>query len=240
MPVIDCHVHCGCLDDSAPQAYEHIAPLFEEASVEAAVCFSPVMEIYDRHDPDFRDNEEYLLGLRDAGRPVYPFHFVWNDFDTSELDSYCGIKWHRHPDEPTYRYEDPRCAEMLDAIRERGFVVLLEETYENTLRLVDEMGKGIPFIIPHLGHMNGGTRRFLDDDFWRRENTYADMSAGSCSAAELREFVDRYGAHRLLYGSDYPFSTPLKCKQLILDLNLPPDAEKLVFGENVMRLLKNA
>ena len=55
--IIDCHVHCGELDDSAPQAYEDIAPRFDEAGVDAAVCFSPVMEIYDRYNPDFRDDE---------------------------------------------------------------------------------------------------------------------------------------------------------------------------------------
>jgi hypothetical protein len=247
--IIDCHVHCGELDNSAPQTYEKIASEFDQAGLDGAVCFSPVMEIYDRYDPDFNDNEywrnrrrhsrEYLCSLGNKRHKIYPFHFVWNDFDTSNLEQYCGIKWHRHGNEPEYHYDDPQCVRMLDAIREQGFAILLEETYENTLRLVDGMGKEIPFIIPHLGHMNGGFRRFFDDDFWKRENTYADMSSEIPSPNEIREFIHRYGPHRLLYGSDYPFSTPSARKRKILGLNLPPEDEELIFSGNIMRLLRN-
>lgn len=246
--IIDCHVHCGELDDSAPQAYEAIAPRFDEAGVDGAVCFSPVMEIYDRLNPGFHDNEhwqirrrrsrEYLCSLRNKPHTIYPFYFVWNDFDTSGLEQYCGIKWHRHKNEPKYHYDDPKCARMIEAIREHGFTILLEETYENTLRLVDGMGKGIPFIIPHLGNMNGGIHRLLNEDFWKRENTYADMSS-SPSVYEIKQFIDRYGSHRLLYGSDYPFATPIKCKEKILALNLSSADEELIFAGNIMRLLKN-
>ncbi|MCD6487455.1 MAG: amidohydrolase family protein [Syntrophobacterales bacterium] len=247
--IIDCHVHCGELDDSAPQTYEEIAPEFDEAGLDGAVCFSPVMEIYDRYSLDSRDDEywqnrrrhsrEYLRSLKNKARRIYPFHFVWNDFDTSDLEQYCGIKWHRHGNEPEYHYDDPKCARMIDAIREQGFAILLEETYENTLRFVDGMGKGIPFIIPHLGHMNGGFRRFLNENFWERENTYADMSSELPELNEIREFIDRYGPHRLLYGSDYPFSTPLARKKKIMELNLPAADEELIFSGNIMRLLKN-
>lgn len=247
--IIDCHVHCGELDDSAPQAYEQIAPRFEEAGVSAAVCMSPVMEIYDRYDPGFRDDahwqkrrehsRRYLCSLKNTPHRIYPFYFVWNDFDTSFLDNYCGIKWHRHAFEPEYLYDDPKCEKMIEAIREQGFVILLEETYENTIRMVDDMARGIPFIIPHLGALNGGIRRFLDEDFWKRADTYTDISANVASVGEIREFLERYGPHRLLYGSDYPFSTPLACKRKILELGLPSADEELIFSGNILRLLKN-
>jgi len=248
--LIDCHVHCGRLDDSAPQNYDDIAPYFDEAKLDGAVCFSPVMEIYDRHDPDFEDNDywqqrrtssrRYLCTLGNKRHRIYPFHFVWNDFDTSELEKYCGIKWHRHDNEPKYNYDDPKCTKMIGAIREHGFVVLLEEEYDNTMRFVDDIAAGMPVIIPHLGALNGGVRRLLGEDFWKRENTYADMSAGSTSEDDIRAFLDRYGPHRLLYGSDYPFGNSVISKQKILDLNLPEADQRLIFGENIMRLMKNA
>lgn len=247
--LIDCHVHLGRLDDSAPQDYDEIAPYFDEAQLDGAACFSPVMEIYDRHDPDFDDNDywrerrqssrHYLCGLTDKRHRIYPFYFVWNDFDTAELENYCGIKWHRHPDEPIYNYDDPSCGKMLDAIREHGFVVCLEEEYGHTMRFADDFGQGIPLIIPHLGNLNGGFRRLFDEDFWRRENTYADMSAAGTSEDDIREFLDRYGPHRLLYGSDYPFGNSMISKQKILDLNLPKADEELIFGGNILRLMKN-
>ena len=249
MLTVDCHVHCGRLDDSAQQAYEDVAPMFDRAQLDAAVCFSPVMEIYDRHDPDFRDSRDwrrrrassrrYLLDLKNRRHRIHPFYFVWNDFDTSELDLYCGIKWHRHPDEPVYNYEDPRCAGMIEAIRERGFVVLLEEEHENAMRFVDDIGSGIPVIVPHLGRLNGGFERLMEEDFWRRPNAYADMSAGSTEERDIKTFLDRYGPERLLYGSDYPFGDSVTSKQKILSLGLPEADERLIFGGNVMRLLKH-
>ena len=86
MLIVDSHVHMGRLDDSAPQCYEDIAPIFDEAGVAAAVCTSPVQEIYDRYDPDFVDtpawqerrasSREYLCSLQDKPRRIYPFYFV--------------------------------------------------------------------------------------------------------------------------------------------------------------------
>ena len=250
MTIVDCHVHCGIADHSAPQAYEDIAPYFDEAGVNAAVCFSPVMEIYDRYNPDFVDSEEwqkrrensrrYLCNLRGRHHCIYPFHFVWNDFDSSGLDNYCGIKWHRHQNEPKYNYDDPRCLKMIATIRDLGFVVLLEEEYDNMIRFVDGIGKGLPIIIPHLGNLNGGIEKLFEEDFWKRENTYTDISGGAdVSEENIRKFLDRYGPHRLLFGSDYPFETPLVSKRKILNQVLPDADQKLIFSENIMRLLRN-
>lgn len=249
MLLIDAHVHLGKLDDSAPQDYDEIAPYFDEAGLDGVVCTSPVQEIYDRYDPDFVDTDdwrrrrassrEYLTTFTGKPHAIYPLYFVWNDFDTSTLDAYCGIKWHRHPDEPVYHYDDPRCGEMINAICGRGFVVLLEEDYPNMMRFVDELAPGVPVIIPHLGKLNGGVDRLLAEDFWKRPNAYADMSAASCEVRNIRRFLDKYGAEQLLYGSDYPFGDSVDSKEKILSLDLPEADQGLIFGGNVLRLLKN-
>ena len=257
MRIVDAHVHCGTMDteiNNLSQVYEDIAPHFDEAGVNAAVCFSPVMEIYDRHTPDFQDNDfwrarrkqsrEYLLGLkgRDLPHTIYPFYFVWNDFDADGIDGYCGIKWHRHVNEPIYHYDDPACARMIDAIRERDYVVLIEEGYEETMRFVDELAEGIPIIIPHLGYLNGSFDRLFAEDFWNRPNTYADLSGGSAIKApeNPRKFLDRYGPERLLFGSDYPCAMPIQHVQMLDGLNLPDADRELICNGNIMRLLRNA
>jgi hypothetical protein len=134
--LIDCHVHCGRQDRSVPQAYEEIAPRFNAAGLDGAVCFSPVREIYDRDDPTFQDtpdwqqrraaSHQYLLSLRNTPHRIYPFCFVWNDFNAAGLSQYCGVKWHRHANEPEYHYDDPRCGRLLGAIQELGLAVVLE------------------------------------------------------------------------------------------------------------------
>jgi hypothetical protein len=248
MLILDAHVHCGAQDETAPQAYEQIAPLLDAADVQAAVCMPPVGEIYDRTSIEFEDNDywrsrraaarQYVCALKGRRHTVYPFYFVWNDFDTSRLGQCCGIKWHRHPDEPRYHYDDPACSRLIDAIRQRGLVVLIEEEFANTMRFVDELAVGVPVIVPHLGRLNGGFEAFLAEDFWRRPYAYTDMSGG-CSAADCRRFLDRYGPEKLLFGSDYPFCTPLESRQTLLSLNLPEADQRLIFAENCLRLLKN-
>ena len=249
MRMIDCHVHCGTAESYAGQAYEDVAPYLNDAKVDSAVCFSPVAEVYDRGQVDFDDNEDwqerraesrnYLLQLKDRKHTIFPFHFVWNDFDVSDLDRVCGIKWHRHKGEPHYNYDDPKCTQMIAAIRERNLPIILEEEYDNTMLMVDVLAREIPIIIPYIGEFNGSATRLLEEDLWSRPNTYADMSSATTSEFFIRKFVDKYGPERLLFGSDYPFGTPLNAKEKVLALGLATDDERLIFSENILRLMQN-
>ncbi|MFP4058664.1 MAG: amidohydrolase family protein [Candidatus Brocadiia bacterium] len=249
--IVDAHCHCGCQDPSPPQDYETVAALHRQAGVDAAWAFPPVLEVYDRHDPAFVDAPEwqarrrrahdYLLGLsRQALVPrIVPFFFVWNDFDLAGLTAeFRGVKWHRHPDEPVYRYDDPRCRRFLDAVVARQLPVTLEETFENTLRFLDELAPDAVVVIPHCGVLNGGFERLHERRVWERPRVYADSSAApSHQPGLLRTFLDAYGPEKLLYGSDYPFDTPVACRQAIADLALAPADEALVLGGNALRLV---
>lgn len=118
--VIDTHVHCGVIDRSMPQSFEDYARQITGTDIGGAVMFSPVLEIYDRYDFNFNDtpawqrnrqeSNAYLRSLRPADLTVFPYFFIWNDFAVEQLTTaHCGIKWHRHPGEPAYRYDDPKC-----------------------------------------------------------------------------------------------------------------------------------
>ena len=247
--LIDAHVHCGRQDPEPPQDFETVAGLEREAGVEAAVVTPPVMEVYDRHDPQFQDNPEwqarrsranqYLLDLsqREAVEPrVHALVFIWNDFRIDELDrGYVGVKWHRHDVEPPYHYEAPACEAMLRAIVERGLPILLEEEFRWTLHLLDRVGPGHPVIIPHIGHLNGGYEALEKAGVWARPNVYSDTSGGR-TVAEVQRYLDDHGPDRLLFGSDYPFCTPLRAAEILADVRLPDADRRLVESGNVRRL----
>ena len=250
--ILDAHVHCGRQDLDPPQDYDTIAALHGAANVDAAWMFPPVLEVYARHNPDFYDDADwqarrtragdYLLGL--AALPiaprVFPFFFVWNDFDldTLKANPFRGIKWHRHPDEPVYHYDDPRCRAILDWITERRLPITLEEAFDNTMKFLDELAPDAVVVIPHLGNLNGGFERLHGLGIWKRPNVYADSSAWpSRNPAALRTFLDAYGPDKLLYGSDYPFDDPAFCLQAIRDLGLPPADEALILAGNALRLI---
>jgi hypothetical protein len=249
--VLDAHCHCGRQDLVPPQDYETLGALERQAGIQAAWMFPPVLEVYDRHDPAFVDApdwqarrcraHEYLLGL--AAQPVeprvFPFFFVWNDFDLDALTpQHRGIKWHRHADEPVYHYDDPRCRRLLDAITARRLPVVLEEEFANTMRFLDNLAPEAIVVIPHCGLLNGGFARLHELRVWKRPNVYADASATpSHDPRLLRTFLDAYGPEKLLFGSDYPFDTPASCLAGIRALALPPADEALVLAGNALRLL---
>jgi hypothetical protein len=166
---------------------------------------------------------------------IFPYFFVWNDFAWEDLGpDYVGVKWHRHADEPEYHYNDPRCREFLEVVRGRRLPILLEETFRNTMFFLERLAAGIPVIIPHLGALSGGYREFVRAGVWDRPLIYADMAVAPL--ADIEDYLSRYGARRLLFGSDYPFSRPQTELDKILGLELPENETRAILGENFRRL----
>lgn len=236
--IIDSHIHCGVQHSDLP--FAEIAPLLREAGITDCCLFAPVEDIYDRDDFHFQDNthwqqarraaNRYLLDLAEAGEAIFPYLFVWNDFAIEELRRpYRGIKWHRHSDEPVYHYDDPRCGRMLAEISRRRLPVVLEESFDNTIRFIERLAPEAVIIIPHLGGLNGGYQALDRAGVWQRDNVYADTALAS--PQEMRHFLEHYGPHKLLFGSDYPFGLPAgelrKIERLDLD---PADFEQVVAG----------
>jgi uncharacterized protein len=242
--IIDSHIHCGVQHVDLP--FEDIEPLLRRDGISAACMFAPVEDIYDRDNFDFQDNNDwrrtrrkanrYLLQLAAEGEPVFPYLFVWNDFAVDELQHpYCGIKWHRHSYEPEYHYEDPRCDRMIEEITRRRLPIVLEESFDNTLRFVERLAPEAVIIIPHLWGLNGSYQSLDRAGIWCRANVYADSALAS--TAEIRHFIEHYGPEKLLFGSDYPFGTPGQELGKIERMKLAAvDFEKVVSG-NILALI---
>ncbi|MGD2272328.1 MAG: amidohydrolase family protein [Desulfobacterales bacterium] len=247
MKVIDSHIHCGIQNVNQP--YHQIQKLLREAGIQAACLFAPVEDIYYRYSSSFDDNRkwrwcrkkahDYLLALAESNSGVYPYYFVWNDFIIEDLDeNFYGIKWHHHPGEPPYHYRDPRCLEMIDAICRRNLPIVLEETYEQTLRFIDILSGRTPLIIPHLGLLNGGFDRLLQAGVWQYPNVYGDTAlAGS---REIRIFLERFGAHKLVFGSDYPFGLPGPQLHNLTSMGIGRQDLKKICAENILHLIRAA
>lgn len=244
MKIIDSHMHCGIQNSDLP--FEVISPLLENAGITGACLFAPVEDIYDRYNFNFQDNEEwiqtrraanhYLLDLATRTESIFPYLFVWNDFAIEELQQeYCGIKWHRHDNEPVYNYKAPRCGKIIQEISKRRLPIVLEESLANTCRFVEELAPHAVIIIPHLGALNGSYPALERAGIWQRPNTYADTALAPIE--HMRHFVRHYGPERLLFGSDFPFGAPGHELRKVEALNLPSmDLEKILSG-NLLGLI---
>lgn len=243
--VIDAHAHCGIIDQSMPQSCEAYQRRIAGTDIEAVAFFSPVYEIYDRYNRNFRDTSHwqqrrkrsnaYLLDLNPSGLKVYPYFFIWNDFAIEQFsDAHCGIKWHRHDDEPIYYYDDPKCTAAIKEIRRRNFPVVLEETFVNTIRFVRHLAQGVRVIIPHLGSLNGGFDTIAAAGLWEMKNVWSDTALASRHV--ISQYLSRYGHRRLLFGSDFPFGDPVAELEKINSLKLAVEVEGSLLRQNFIRL----
>lgn len=244
--IIDAHAHCGIQDRSFAQSFEDYLQNIMNSPIEGAVFFAPVMEIYDRYDPEFEDNEtwiqrrtnanKYLLGLDSPDFHVFPYFFIWNDFAVNQINGqHKGIKWHRHASEPRYHYDTPLCSKAIDEIRRRDMPVVLEEEFSNTVYFLDRVAPGLKVIIPHMGFLNGGYTKIKNQGLWTYKNVYADTSLASPS--ELIDYIRLYGTEKLLFGSDFPFGSPKDELEKIMQLPVSENEIEAIIGGNLNRLL---
>ena len=245
LKIIDSHCHTGVQHVS--WGWDRIRPLLLEAGITGAAPIPPVEDIYNRFDPDFTDTpawkgcrrraHQYLLDFKDPEIAIYPYFFVWNDFAREDLrPEYVAIKWHRHPEEPVYHYDDPRCREFLEVVRDRQLPILLEESLENTLFFLEKLAPDLPVIIPHLGGLSGGYVALDRAGVWRRPQVHADTSVAALP--EIKDFIRRFGTDRLIFGSDHPFGTPAAELDKVLSLNLSEAQTRAILGDNFRRLCR--
>jgi len=60
----------------------------------------------------------------------------------------------------------------------------------------------------------------------------------SLDAGRVRAIIERHGAERVLFGSDWPMADPARCVAAIEALGLGAEATAAVLGDNAARLLK--
>ncbi|MBM4295878.1 MAG: metal-dependent hydrolase [Deltaproteobacteria bacterium] len=243
--IIDSHLHTGVQNVSWP--WEDIRPLHRAAGISGAGVIAPVEDVYNRYNPAFVDDPEwqacrrrahrYLLDLVDPDITFYRYFFVWNDFAWEDLGpEFVAVKWHRHPDEPRYQYDDPRCREFLEVVRARRLPILLEESLANTLFFLDELvPPQVPVVIPHLGGLSGGYRALARAGVWERPQVWADTALADIR--EMHDYLNRCGPERLMFGSDYPFGLPRRELDKVLSLKLPPEAAQAILAGNFLRLI---
>ncbi len=241
--ILDCHLHIGV--QHVRWGWENIRPLLLAAGITRAAPIAPVEDVYDRRNPRFTDTaawqdcrrraHRYLLQINDPQIETFPYFFVWNDFAWEDLGpEFVAIKWHRHPDEPEYNYRSPRCREFLDAVRSRNLPILLEESLFNTLFFLERLAPDLRIIIPHLGYLNGGYHALKEAGVWSQPRIYADTAVARLE--DLQDYLACFGSDRLMFGSDFPFSTPPVEVAKILSLDLPAVQTQAILADNFQRL----
>jgi predicted TIM-barrel fold metal-dependent hydrolase len=142
-----------------------------------------------------------------------------------------GVKVHGYDAMPTRELcdtvRDLHIPMLVDVVGRTQIVDLLASEYAN-----------VNFIIPHLGSFMDDFRaqQQVVDQLVRYPNVYTDTS-GVRRFDYLVQAVRRAGAHKVLFGSDGPWLHPGVELHKIRMLKLPADAEALITGANIQRLI---
>ncbi|HUV60513.1 MAG TPA: amidohydrolase family protein [Desulfatiglandales bacterium] len=255
--IIDGHIHCGPRkfqgtggftsdarrnDKEVWNPIERVKKGLEEASVKGSVLIPFPEDIYrgpDGTPESAKTAHEYIVDIAKNNDYFYPFYFVWNDFVIPDnLAEFKGIKWHRHFwEDSEYDYSDPKCDKFIKAIRKYDLPIIFEESFENTKLFCDKY-PDLKVIIPHVGLANGGARNIIPR-FKDSPNIYVDTALAY--PFQIVEAMLQFGADRVIFGSDKPYSsTKIELYNLLeydLTKNFSNEDIEKVLAKNILRLM---
>jgi len=125
---------------------------------------------------------------------------------------------------------------MTDAICRKNLPIVLEETFDRTLKFIEQISGRTPVIIPHLGLLNGGFERLHAAGVWEAANVYADTALAGI--VEINTFLEKYGADRLIFGSDSPFGHPGSQLDRLQSMGIADSNLEKICSEKIMDLIR--
>lgn len=241
--IVDCHVHAGAGDGftgpwdtrAGLAAYLRRA---REAGIERSVIFAAFRDDY------AHANREVAHLVEGSPDRLLGFAFVHAERDRGRIGGMvaeatrelglCGLKVHRR---------DARITrEVCEVARAHALPVLYDVVGEvSSVRLFAGEYPDVAFIIPHLGSFadDWSAQVAFLDPLSRLPNVYTD-TAGVRRFDLLQEAVRRAGPEKVLFGSDGPWLHPGVELAKVHALKLSPADERLVLGQNLLRLVARA
>jgi uncharacterized protein len=237
--IVDCHCHAGT-GDGLTGPWDTAAPLGKYLRRARAAGIDRTVLLAAFHSDYAVANREVAGIVATDPERFLGFAFVNPVADAGRVGAlvgeavtrygFRGIKAHRHDGRLT--------REVCAAARQWRLPVLYDPMGEvSQVELLAPQYPDVAFVVPHLGSFadDWAAQRSLIDIMARHRNVYAD-SSGVRRFDLLVEAVRRTGPDRILFGTDGPWLHPGVELAKVRALGLPPRAEALVLGGNLLRL----
>lgn len=152
-----------------------------------------------------------------------------------------GVKL--HPDIQGFKIDDYRCLKIYELCEENHLPILMhtgDSRYDfsnpNRLLPVLKIYTGLTVIGAHFGGWSiweEASRRLCGTP-----NLYVDCSSSLpyLKRETAREIIRRYGAERVLFGSDYPMRSPESELDAFLSLGLTDDENEMILNKNACKI----
>ncbi len=211
------------------------AELTEQFAADGIISFGCI-------HPDYSDYREELSRLKNRGLKGIKIHPVYQD---TNLD-------------------DVKFLRILDRAAELGLIVVthagLDVGFPGVVRCSPQMARRVTaevgdfkFVLAHMGgwknwdevlELLGDTNVLIDTSFStgkivpRPDSTWQAADLNLLTPAQFMTFVEVFGAERILFGTDNPWSSAKTSIEFIRNLPLDDDAKAKILGGNAKRLLE--
>ncbi len=164
-----------------------------------------------------------------------------SDFEHLKSLGLRGVKL--HPDIQQFKIDDYRCLKIYELCERDGLPILMHTgdsryDFSNPNRLIPvlKIYTGLTVIGAHFGGWSiweEASRQLCDIP-----NLYVDCSSSlpHISKETAVEIIRRYGADKVLFGSDYPMWLPDKEIESVLSLGLTDEELKKIFSGNAKKI----
>ncbi|MCQ2471530.1 MAG: amidohydrolase family protein [Clostridia bacterium] len=152
-----------------------------------------------------------------------------------------GVKL--HPDIQAFKLDDYRCLKIYELCEKKGLPILIHTgdsryDYSNPNRLMPilDIYENLTIIGAHFGGWSIWDE--ASQLLWDKKNFYVDCSSSffALSDEKIVEIIHRYGADRVLFGSDYPMWNPLDEINRLNSLDLTQSEKEKIFALNAEKL----
>ena len=154
-----------------------------------------------------------------------------------------GVKL--HPDIQQFKIDDYRCLKIYELCEEFGLPILMhtgDKRYDfsnpNRLKPILSIYKNLTVIGAHLGGWS--IWKEAGEELHGIDNLYVDCSSSMpwLSNEETVEVIRRYGADRVLFGTDFPMWSPKVELDRFFELDLTDEERKMILADNARKLFK--
>ena len=223
---------------------ETLLPLEAEAGItHCAVSSSATSPHQVQHINDFIASEvqahSNLIGLG----TLFPTMEGWEaEVERMVALGLRGVKI--HPDFQHIPIDLPEAVPMYRAVAKAGLPVLFHMgdaryDYSSPQRLTNLI-RQVPDLIAIAAHFGGWQAWDKSYDHVQPENVFYDTSSSLMFLGKERalDFLDKLGAQRFLFGTDFPMWTPAEELQRFLDLGLEEALQAQILFGNFKRLFR--
>ena len=153
-----------------------------------------------------------------------------------------GVKL--HPDIQGFKIDDYRCLRIYELCEQEGLPILMhtgDSRYDNSnpnrLLPILKIYTGLTVIGAHFGGWSIWEE--ASEQLCGIPNLYVDCSSSLSyiPAETARKIIRRYGADRVLFGTDYPLHSPVHELELFGALGLTDEENRAILNGNARRLL---